>query len=366
MNLLIAILLMLNPTVITSKLAGLVGFRQPFNPAYQKLDADNQTSRSGLYMTDNPFVKMEFITDTQDYKDIADCDLNTYLRRRVADAAIYVGNAVFGESDFIDRQVLYLYPNNKVSALDLPAGFVGYRISQSSKKDLAISIKRILCEFQGTGSITLVLFNSAKSAAVNSTTVNIIGGFQEVETNWVADNTGGPYKGDFYIGYFTSGVTLKPYARNYESGSVMADVSELCIERVTYPSAVGPNFFNLESPGNALECNGLNPDITVYRDWTDLMVQNEKLFAHAIQLQCQISFLTEYLASIRSNRNERLSNEMVSQVMMEIEGNSGDGSVKVTGLRPRLLGSIKRIQNEIKKLQDGYTDSRHIMVESSL
>ena len=66
-----------------TKMAGLygaVGVRQPFNAAYAIIDAANQVSRSGLFVTDNPICKVEFLKDSQDYNDITDADFNLLSR----------------------------------------------------------------------------------------------------------------------------------------------------------------------------------------------------------------------------------------------------------------------------------------------
>src|ERR1035437_2180939 len=107
LNLILCLFLMINPNLVSQKLAGLVGFRQPYNPAYQILDPANQASRSGYYVTDNPFVKIESIKDSQDFAGIVDSDFNTFLRNKLATSTVNVANAVFNETDYIDRQVVY-------------------------------------------------------------------------------------------------------------------------------------------------------------------------------------------------------------------------------------------------------------------
>ncbi len=94
------------------------------------------------------------------------------------------------------------------------------------------------------------------------------------------------------------------------------------------------------------------------------MIQNKKLFARAIQLDCQISLISESIASIRSNRNERISQSYAAQMMVQIEGESGDGNVKVSGLRPQFFGAIGSIRKELNKLREGYSDVNQIRIET--
>ena len=67
----------------------------------------------------------------------------------------------------------------------------------------------------------------------------------------------------------------------------------------------------------------------------------------------QISCLSQYLAALTSNREQRKAEELTIRIIQEIEGQQGgQGFVKITGLRSKLTRSIDDIQSEIKKLSD--------------
>lgn len=366
---------MINPVLLSQRLTGLVGFRQPYNPSYQVLDAGNQVSRSGYYITDNPFVKIESIKDSQDYRDIADADFNTWLRNKLSTSIVNVANTVFNESDYIDRQLIYRHALNKfdlnagVNTYQLPAGFLNYWLKPSGEKDIAFKINRVFLEFDGTGDITLYLFNTANlRVPLQSKTVNINNEpLKEVALDWTCDNAaqGKGYKGDYYLGYFSAGMTLQPFKREYREAIIMSNIAELDYIRANFPTFTQlSDPFDLMKFSTYIPYNGVNPDITVYEDYTDLIIQNEKLFARAIQLDCQISLLSETVASVRSNRTERISNQYVAQIMAQIEGETGEGNVKVKGLRPQLYGAIGSIRKELRKLQDGYSDRYQVTVQT--
>lgn len=376
-------LIMINPTVLSARLAGLVGFRQPYNPAYQILDAANLASRSGYFVTDNPFVKIETIKDSQDYAGILDADFNAYLKNRLATSAVNVANAVFSQNDYIDRQLIYKYALNKYSqnptgsvdqdgknvyTYDLPAGFICYWLQPSQEKDLAFKIERVFLEFAGTGDITLYLYNTANlKTPLQTKTVTVTNPCQEVLLDWVCDNaaSGKGYKGDYYLGYFSEGMVLKPFQRQYRNAVAMSDISDLNYIRSQFPTFTDPSKeFDLMGFSSYIPYNGINPDITVYEDFTDLIIQNEKLFARAIMLDAQIAFLSESIASVRSNRNERISEMSVAKMMTQIEGETGEGNVKVKGLRPQFYGAIGSIKKELDKLRTGYQGEGLIMVQT--
>lgn len=364
---------MINPTVLETKLAGLIGFRQPYNSTYAVIDAANLLSRSGYFVNDNPFVKIETIKDSIDYIDITDANFNLLLRSKISASIVNVANAVFNQNDYIDRQLIYKNALNKfkqtggANSYDLPAGFLCYWFQVSQEKNIAFKIERVLLEFEGTGTITLHLFNTANlKTPLQSKTITITGPFQEEKLDWTCDNSAGKgYKGDYYLGYFSKDMVLKPFKREYRDATVMSNIAQMNYFVSTFSQFTElSDPFDLEKTSPFIPYNGVNPDITVYEDFTDLIVQNEKLFARAIQLDCQIALLSESIASLRSNRNERISAQYVVQLMAQIEGESGEGNVKVKGLRPLFYGAIGSLRKEMKKLQVGYESQGQIMVHT--
>ncbi len=345
---------MFNVTKIQAKLNGLVGFRQPFDPAYAVVDAANLTSRSGQFVTDNPFCKIEFLKDGSDYKDMSDAEFNTFLKRKQEESIINVCNGVFNQSDYLDRNLLFKYAYNKANLITLPAGFVGYKIKVSTKKNIAFNITRVLCDFGVNGSFTLQLFNTAAKTALFSQAVTITTDHQEVLLDWKVDNSGDTYKGDYYIGYVTDSVLAQPYARDYELSNLESSYTYLSLTQILIPNHTASTLFDLELEESMSDAIGLNFDITVYEDFTDLIINNEMLFATAINYDLTISCLGTSLASIRSNRNERMGDVSATRLQVEIDGTTADSDIKVTGLISRLTRSISTIKNEIKKLQVGY------------
>ena len=348
---------MFNVNKIQANLYGVVGFRQPLNPIYAKLDAANIISRSGHYVTDNPFVKVEYIYDNIDYKDLLDADFNVFVKQMQQESITNVCGKVFSDSDYIDRQVLYPYAQNKVNTEVLQGGLITHKLSVSIKKNIAFEITRIFLDFEGAGDIKLMLFNTAEVNPIFTKTITIASTHQEEVLNWVVDNAGATYKGDYYLGYRTNDValgTLKPYKRDYENSDVTSNITYLDIEKIQFVGHVTDTLPDLETENSYDEASGLNPDITVFEDYTDLITQNETLFARAINLDLQINALSTYLASLRSNRHERTSERVALRITQEIEGQQGEGLVSITGLRPQLIRSIGKITEEIDRIKKGY------------
>ena len=93
-------------------------------------------------------------------------------------------------------------------------------------------------------------------------------------------------------------------------------------------------------------------------DYTDLIIQNRFLFADAINLEAAIRMLNQFKGSLRSNKGQRLTGEMLTQIETAIEGQTSDKYQKVTGLRPSLGKQLDLIKRKIDSLVMGYRTGR--------
>lgn len=353
---------MVNINKIQSDLVGLVGFKQPYNPNYAILDANNILSESGYFVTDNPFVKIEYIKDNQDYLNITDEDFNTLIVDLKKTAITDVVNQVFSDYDFIDRSLLFKNASNKVNTETLPIGFVGYKIQVSTKKNIAFKINRVLLDFAEECTIELLLFNTSKKEPIQQKTIDVLFTHQEEVLNWVVDNSEDTYKGDYYLGYIAN-LDTKPYKREWQNANILTNPTYLNIERVCVDNHSTYELFNLDLVDGLSEDSGLNLDISVFEDFTDFVLNNKMLFARAMQLSCVIKCINLYLSSLRLNANNTTSNQLYQKIMVELEGTDNE-VIKSKGLRSQLLTEITSIKNEIQKLQKGFFKTGQIMVQT--
>lgn len=335
-------------------LVGLVGIHQPADPVYAVLDAGNIASSSGLYLDDVSNFKVQFYVDTQDYAEIDNATLNEELRNIQKSAIATVLHRVFGDDSYIDRNFIYTEANNRVGLeTTIQNGFVGFKIIPTSTKDIAFKITRIRLEFQGTGDIELVLFNSSLIDPVYTKTISITTASQLEDLDWVINNTNEDYKGEYYLGYEYDG-TLVPFKRNYQYSNSRNYISELMITPSTTVGANATTMFNIEDELFMSENTGLNPDITTYEDFTDLILQNKHLFAKAIQLQWAILVMQRYISTTRSNDTERMARETILRTIETIEGSTYKSPIKVTGINTLLGNELATLEHTIKDLKRGY------------
>lgn len=346
---------MIEATKIQNSFSGLVGYTQPINPEYAIVDAANLLSDSGYFVNSNPFAKIEYIKDCQDYSAISDVQFNTVLDGIVRNSSLSVVNQVFSDSSYIDRQLLYKNALNKTDTDILPNGFIGYKIEIDDTKSVAFKITRVMLDFDGVGDITLLLLNSAQKTVLKSQLVTVSSDHQEVVLDWVLNDTDTVYKGEYYIGYIKDvGFQLSPYKRDYDESDIMSYTTHLDIDKVKVESHLTNDLFDLTTVEFMNESTGLNLDITVYNDYTDLAIQNKFLFGRAVYLSSIINCLQIYMSSLRSSRNERKSEEIYKKVLVHLEGTRGEGVVSVKGLKSQLVTEIAEIKKQITDLKEGY------------
>ncbi len=351
---------MFDKNTIVSNLYGIVGLNQSYNPSYAILDANNLTSRSGYFSTDNPFCKVEFIVDCMDYPGASNAQINDFIKTLQTSAITDVCNLVFDEQDWIDRQYIFDNSINEADLEDIYNGFCGFELLMDNEKNVGFEIKRIKLNFSGTGPITLVLFNSETqlSGPIYSKVVNITSNTQVEEVNWYINYANLEYKGRYYIGYIRETGTIPvPFKRNWYNAVILSAIKFMQIRPVQFDPTTLTNkvLGDLRHVHYVFERHGINPDINVFYDYTDLICRNERLFAKAIDLAFQIKLINSYMTSTRSNRNERIGSELITKAVAEIEGiKEGEGMVKKPGLRYGLSNEIMMLKKQIKKLQVNY------------
>jgi hypothetical protein len=341
-----------------ANLYGIVGLRQPYNPDYAILDINNIASRSGYFSNDNPFCKPEFIIDGMDYTGMSNAQRNEYIKNIQISAITDVCNIVFSESDFIDRQYIFNNTINKVDLESVYNGFCGFEILQDIEKNISTTIHRIALTFSGTGNITLALFNSEITQPLFTKVVNITSDFQIEPLGWVVDGATLEYKGRYYIGYIRDANTVPiPYKRNYYNSVIPSAIKFHQIRLVHFLPTTLSNMVlgDLRHVQYVSERHGINPDISIYYDFTDLILRQEQMFAKAIDLAFQIKIINSYLTSLRSNRNELISAELVQKAVAEIEGvTQAPGTIRKMGLKAGLNTEVELLKQQIRKLKDNY------------
>lgn len=355
---------------IQNEFRGMVGIRPSLDERYQFI---SQASTSGLYLNDVELFDIKFFVDNLS-TDQSDPNVFFSGLAQLEDSAnINTVNSVFTKPSYIDRQVMFknaYESNNFLPNLEEQHSY-GYEIEVSSKKNVAFTLNRVIIEARGVGEFFIVLYASGSEIALKRKSVTFPTDHNlpfSVDLNWVVNNAMEttspllsdvlPYKGKYFVGVqLTEGCVFTPRSRDYERGEIQSFISELCVDTV-----VSEGFPSEWSKSESYDThNGLNFDVTVNYDYTDLAVNNKFMFAKAVQLNWAMSILRMAMNTTRSNRNQRISTELYSQILLVLNGNRNQNTQRVVGLNEMYLGEIARLQSELFKIEEGYFGNNIVM-----
>lgn len=339
---------------IQEGLFGIVGLRQPLDPSLPILSDANKTSRSGLYVDDIQPFKLKLFKDTQEFIAITDEQLNDVLEQVQKTSITNVMFKVFDQGDYIDRNYLYSNANSRTKVVNIANGTVfGWKIEVEERKNLAFKIGRVRLEFDFDGAthdVKLYLMNSFLSEPIKQKEITLTRKDQIEELQWIVDSTDNDYKGYYYLLIQSvSGERLQPFERNIDDSNEMNDIAFLEFEGVMIPNFNAENF-NFEPERYISQNVGINPDVIVYDDFTDFVIQSQFMFARAIQLEMAIYLMSQIAGSTRSNQNERMAREIVAMMQVAINGQENVNK----GLDGQLWHEVASLKKEVKKLKQSF------------
>jgi hypothetical protein len=225
------------------------------------------------------------------------------------------------------------------------------KIELTSENNVAFEIKKVILDFEGTGDLTLQLYSSQQQEPLFSQLISITGTTQVQELNWKVNNVDS-YKGEYYLGYVTNPL-LTPFKRDYQNSSIITCFTDLYITERQFKGHSTNVIPDLTTADGLSDYNGVNADILVYDDYTDLILSSQTMFSKAIDLQFQITLMRVYLGSVRSNKDQRKADQLFTNIMSFIEGTGVDVIPRVVGLKPLLLSEITQLRSQILKQKEG-------------
>jgi hypothetical protein len=340
---------MIQDSVRTS-LFGLVGWRQDTTSNIPTVSAANLASTTGLYFQDfSSLITLRNVYKCQEDTDITDGEFNTFLTNLTKAAIWKILNAVFSDNDFIENKVLYPFENSFNDTITNGSNFVGYEIKMPKRKDISWKINTVFTTFNGSDSVKILLFHSSKKTPIQTETISTTEDSEDSTTlSWDLnqfDYAGGKY----YIGYLQGGLTASAYNREWNKSNVQDCFNTIKFEPVSI-SHTSETLFDVEDLDYEDETFGLNFDVTAYKDYSNIVVQNKHKFSNAIGLQVAADVLDLILKSVRSNRIERITE---GQVLFELEG-------LIAPELPRSLGIAKRLKSEIESLRANFVNEQKI------
>lgn len=339
---------MIRPDKIKTALFGGVGFRQSPITEYAIVDASNQQSNSGLFYQDGTsLVTIKNIKESQQSIDISDADFNSYLKQLQENCIIEVCRALTAnEPDFIQDVNMFPYQKSFKNVIDKRSKFVGFTFKPQNKLDTLGKVSYIELCFNEDVTFNIYMYNSNKpNTPIETLEVNALADEAViVPLNWfLADSE--TYKGGvFYIGYFEDDLgTAQAYKKDYDLAQYQFNTK--CF--YSRPVSLDYNGTNIdvESVINESEEYGLNFIVSIYNDYTEILIRNKNLLWSAIQLQMGEKVLEVIKTSTRLNGNNSIldSEALINNVNFDLFGNE---KLKIDGIKTkkqRQIDSIKRM-----------------------
>ena len=338
---------MFNKTKIKA-LYGIVGINQPIDPDYAILDAYNSVSSSNIFIDDlSPFVKVSYLKETQDFENLSVAQFNAFLKRVQEQSIVETVNDIFNEPDVIESKPEFTNDVEISYEVDNNGDFVGRQIIFETMKDKALSINKCWLNFNGSGTVKLLLFSQYRKTPVQTKSVVITDtGINEVVLNWVIPYSDIVLGGRWYIGYINDGYSIK---------AINLNRSQNCLEGIDITSGkvIGKTTETIFEPNEFISDSnefGLNFDFSVKKDVTASVVNNSDSMAMAVGYKMAIKCIEIYKASRRSNGEQRLTDDKIRDLIFEIEGNP---ELRIFGLYGKYKAEVSKVKKSLTN--NGYS-----------
>jgi hypothetical protein len=233
---------------------------------------------------------------------------------------------------------------------------VGREFSFINSKTAVLYFRKVGLQFTENQDITLYLWNANNAGAIQSKTLTYSGGgsVQFFELDWKVrspgvyfigylqeDISGTAINGAVNYSYPFAGVTMFPLGKFFRAVSFKNDpvgqLSGVFLQvGVTEIQPVQP-IFDVKQMKYSHETNfGLNFEVSVYCDFTDLIVSWKDSFASMIRKAVAVHFLEIFMSNPNTRTNKRERNLTVDRIRYELDGDDFN-----KGLRKRLESEIK-------------------------
>jgi hypothetical protein len=334
---------MIQADILNSIAAGVVGWKQPTAYGAPVVTTANKASSSGLYYHQgNALATPVNIKATIEDNDVTDANLNVILTELSQGGLCEIASKVFDEDDHLDTGLLYKHENKFTETLTNDTDFVGFEFDLCKRNDLALIINQLICEFDAVNNVKILLFNSQVNALIDSETVTTVANTATYKAaDWRLTDL--KYGGKWYIGYLRSGLTAKAVKRNFDLANLPTFFDNVGIRPIRVTGWNAETMFDPSQIRYESDTWGLNFNISLFNDFTELVKSNVNRFAKALQLQVCVNVLDIISNSVQSNRNERLSK---ANAMFELNGNKRNPQFpEHTGLIDKLGVEIRRLRN---------------------
>lgn len=332
-----------NVAKVMQALQGRIGWSQPTLAGMPVISGQNQASSSSRFFEDfHESCTIQKLYQAQEDKAISDADFNSLLQRMDRSVIMRCINAVFNRPQLIDHGLVYERQSN-VRNLPVPnqGNFCGYRIKVANG-DYAVMLNSVALFFSEVVTFNLYLFNDLTKAPVMSQEVTTQAGTQTVASlNWILKYVDNNKGGLFYVGYFQD--DLGAVTAIDEQLNMWNDAKVYGAWPFQSPRVAGQLDFNRINPSVVFRTYGMNMELSSYRDYTEVILQNAHLFDEARGLCMAVRVIEKVKNSLRTNKEARQSNEVIKlEYDLELAFPTKEAPF-MAGLKAQLVREFERV-----------------------
>lgn len=328
-----------------------LGWKQPTLAGSPVLDEDNLQSESGRFFGQSfhALCSVNVIKSNQEDPEISDVDFNTFLKVLKDDMITRSLNEVFRSTELLEQVLLY----TRFGYNDIPIvngeQFVGYVINIANDPGISTQIKFATLYFTENVTFNLYLYEDGvkdpirifpvTAEAWQRTMIEFDGTDEDTPEIVFKFVRGRRY----YFGYYQSELgTAQAIREQIDCWATM-----LCFEAypLSAPATQDGFGFNHNYRQFPFLPGGINLEIITFRDHTERIIRKANLFDEVIGLQMAAFTLELVNNSMRTNRDQRQSEQQSQQTFVELNQAYPSREVPVTpGLKSRIDAELKKMK----------------------
>lgn len=320
---------------------------------------------SPLFEAIHKIVTAYNIWQVQEDKDIDAAGFNEYLQQLQRDVVIKCLCGVFNKREQLEKKLLF-ERFGRQDYVNVNAGkFVGKRILPAKAFDISVQVDNVVLKFDRDVSFNMYLFHDSQPGVpITTIPVDAVGNRQTVvNIGQVLSYAGaGNKSGVYYLGYFqddlgaAQGINeiIQNFNNMYNFGCAPIELN-----------AVGSGI-DVNQVSFTIKTHGFNIQLSAFRDFTQLIVDNAYLFDNLIGLQMAADVIEMIQNTTRSNKDGRITGELTKMLYSDLNlAATTEESPFSVGLKSRITKEAARVKYEFfpkKKVTSitHDTDSRNI------
>jgi hypothetical protein len=327
-----------NLTTVLPKLFGRLAWSTD-----QTLNTANKTSASGRYFDDGSFHALVTVANIKaTVPDASSWDIFFTSKQNAVISRCL--NSVFNDAEFFEQTFLYDRCHEVETLVPNQGKAVGYKIEMVKRFDVTVQANSLQLFFDGVATFNVYLFKQGSKTAVKTKSVTTVA---KEKTN--IDLT------DWYLNYKESPVYYVVYFQN-DLGSVKAiqeqadECKTLMFDADSFMADTTGTDFDRDQLAEYEYPNGLNMQMSSFRDYTQNILNQPALFDNLLGLTMAYQTIEDMIYSVQSSGAERIIKEQLLNIGIQLDLNG----VAPISESPRVVGFKQRIDQEVARVKKAF------------